>query len=137
MWLGRHQLGQTVPLLLLCRSAAGTATIPTRPPVFKCYSASALVRNKEMPITERFTQPGLFYFPLFLNGDFATGQYQVLYYFRIGSDYGVVEDNFEVVGGGQATGEVTNMHFYARPHADFIMQSLEAGLIVKGRNPKV
>lgn len=138
MYRGRAQLGQTVSLLLLCRSAVGTASLPDSPPVMKIYGPSGgAVRNKEMPILERYAQSGLFHYPLFLNADFSPGQYHVLYYFRVGADYGIEEDHFEVVAGGNQDGEITAMHFYQRPHADFIVQGLESGKIVHGRNPRV
>ena len=137
MWLGRYQLGQTVPLRLQCRNAASVAFLPSQPPLAKVFGASGLVRSKAMPILDRYVITGLFQLPLYLDGQFAPGLYESVYHFTDGSYYGIEVDNFEVVGGGNAAGAIVSMHWYERPHAAFVVAELETGNIFAGRNPRV
>lgn len=138
MNLGRLQLGTTLELHLLTRNADHTPSVPDDcPQVLVKNAAGTILVNKEMPVRDRYTSTGLFHFPLFLGNEFATGYYEILYFWRVGGYYGFQQDTFEIVAGGHADGEITNAHFYQRPHAGFLVQSLETGRVAVGRNPTV
>ena len=134
---GRYQLGQTVPLFLLTLNAGKIPSVPDDPPAMKIWTGGTMVKNQAMPVRERYTHSGLFYFDLFLDGAFSAGQYVEVYYYKIGSHYGLATDNFEVVPGGSGDGHVLSAYFYSRPHADFIVHQMESGKIKRGRGPSL
>lgn len=137
-YLGRFQVGTTVALFAHCHIANSTPATPDDCPQFRVkasddtYPAAAL-----MTVLDKYGTTGLFWYPLFLDASFPTGQCRVTYSFNVGNFFGLEQDIFEVVPGGDADGTVTGMHYYARPHADFIVRSRETGTIARGRNPRV
>lgn len=138
MYLGRTQLGQTLPLWLQCCNASGVPTVPDDPPSVRVYAGASLVTAGEMPVHDRYQQTGLFFLPLFLGSGFTTGSCQAVFLYRVSSFYGLEAVNFDIVAGGHQDGAVTGLYYYQRPQADFLVQVLgETGQIVKGRNPQV
>jgi len=138
-YLGRAQLGQTICPYLQCVDASGSPVLPDDPPQIKIRASTGniIIVAAEMPLVERFVQTGLFKYPLYLGSQYTTGLYEVNYYYRSGAHYGLESDNFEIVPAGHADGQVLNMHFYNRPHAQFIVYGTETGAIVRGRKPTV
>lgn len=136
-WLGRHQLGQTVTLYLPCKDASNAPQVPDDCPQFKTFLGTTVIDAKQMPIEDRYIISGFFRYPLFLGRLYSVGIYSVVYYYRIGSFYGIHTDSFEIVPSGDARGAVISTYFYARPEASYIVQGLESGSIIKGRNPTV
>lgn len=135
---GRYQLGQAVELTLACRDASDTPAVPTNVPRLKVWTpAGALLRFQDLPPLERYTQTGLFHARLILDSTFTAGLYRVTYYWSVGSFRGLDEDGFEVMPGGDADGAVVALHWFSRPQAKFLVQSLDSGKLVQGRNPTV
>lgn len=133
MDLGRYQQGQTASLLLLTRDADGNPALPDAAPQAKVLGpAATVVRELTMPIWEEL---GVFHFPLFLNQLFVAGWHQILYYYRVGSYHGREEDGLTVVPGGSTKGSVISMYFFRRPHADYVLQQRESGVVTAGKNP--
>ncbi len=137
MYRGRFQLGQDVPLGVLCRTAVGTATLPDDPPTLDVWTATAKVKTLLLPIQDRYGQTGLFGTKLFLDVSYATGIYKAEYRWQIGSYHGLEEDTFEVLPGGDGKGAVIALYHWERPHAKFLVQQLTSGALVRGRNPSV
>lgn len=137
MYRGRYSLGQEIPLGVLTVNADGTPTLPTTAPHMDIFSSSAKVlEGKLIPIIDRGGQTGYFQYPLFLGPLFAAGRYSVIYRYLVGSYLGQVEDVFEVLAGDDE-GAVIAMYWYERPHAAFVVQQLDSGLLVRGRNPRL
>lgn len=135
-WIGRYQLGQSISLFLVTRNADGTPAVPESPPVASIsLPGGTVVLAKEMPVVDRYQYDGLFLLPVFLGGLFAEGLYSVAYQFAVGGLSITESDNFQVLPGGNADGNVVSMYFYERPQARFIVQQLDSGKIVQGRNP--
>lgn len=110
--------------------------MPTDTPQMKIWdSAGSRVTAKDMPLLDRITQVGLFHYPLYLGSGYSAGQYRVTYYATVGSYEYLGEDGFEIIAGGHQDGAVVGMYFYFRPHANFIVEQLASGKIIKGRNP--
>lgn len=138
MYRGRYQLGQEVPLGVLCLNAADTPTAPDRAPTMKVWDAAGTrVADLAIPALDRYAVTGLFRHRLFLDGRFAAGRYTVTYHWNAGSFVGLDADTFEIAAGGHADGSVVAMTWYHRPQAEFIVQQLNSGAIVKGRNPRL
>lgn len=136
-FIGRFQLGDVLPLLLVTRDASLTPQVPTVPPAVTIWSSSAKVEKHEMPMIERFITDGMFLARVFLGSAYSTGLYTVSYNYAVGSYQGVETDSFEILPGGSVDGNVMSMYFYRRPQADFIVQGLDSGKIVQGRNPSI
>jgi hypothetical protein len=138
MFRGRYQLGQEVTLGVLCVDAADTPTLPTSAPTVDVYSASSkVISGKAIPIMDRYGATGLFSYRLFLSETFSVGKYSVVYRYTADGDEGVEVDTFEVIDGGDPSGHPTSMHFYRRPHADFIVTGTDGGKVIKRRNPRL
>jgi hypothetical protein len=90
-----------------------------------------------MPINDRYVFSGLFRRTQFLGRLYAVGMYQVVYYYSVSGAPMAETDCFEIVGGGGNLGSVVSTYFYDRPEAKFVIQGLESGEILKGRNPSV
>lgn len=126
-------------LWLRTTDAAGTPTEPQdTPQVIVTDNALVEVVATQMPITERYTTTGLFYYPLYLGTGFSTGYYTIEYRWVLASTYiGSAADEFEIVAGGHADGAVTSLYFYERPHAKMLVHGVETGSILPGKNPSL
>lgn len=138
-YLGRFQLGASVPLYLRCVNVSNAPSLPDNPPQAKIFSGTTVVEARKMPIEDRYVPncTGTFRLPLFLGRLYAAGRYTAVYYYRVSSYYGMVEDCFDVVPGGDPRGSVVSAYFLERPEASYVVQALEDGSIIKGRNPTV
>lgn len=136
---GRYQLGQHLPLLVLCRNGNDTPTVPSDVPRATIWSpGNTRILAKDVPVLDRFGQTGLFGGVVFLNNDYSThGTYTIEYRYLAGGHYGIDTDQFEIMAGGHKDGSVIAMHYFDRPHAKFIVQQLDSGRLVQGRNPSV
>ncbi len=128
-----------MPLYLGSVDSTRALTLPDAPPQAKIFTGTTLVESKLMPIEDRYVLTGWFRATLFLGHLYSTGFYDVVYYYSTGSGAfnGVVTDNFEIVPGGDPRGAVIGTYFYDRPEARYIVQGLESGAIIKGRNPTI
>ena len=136
-YLGRHQLGTWLDITLQCADLNGVAVMPTYVPVLKVWSGTALVLNDEMPLIDKTIQVGLFAYRLFLGEVFAVGSYVYDTTYVYGGAVFLLGGRFDVMAGGHSDGQVLGMHYYHRPHADFIVYQAEAGKILKGKSPRV
>ena len=134
---GRYQLGQSIPLLLQCVNASGVPTVPDAAPTLEVWSSSAKVQSLLIPVIDRYQVTGLFTYTLFLDQSYAAGGYRAVFSWRSGTFRGLTVDHIEVLAGGDGRGAVIAMHYYLRPHARFLVQELNSGLLIKGRNPVV
>ena len=138
MYRGRYKLGQELILGLMCRDGSGSPVLPDRAPTLDVWvGASHPVSGKAIPVMDRFGATGLFQYPLFLGGDFITGQGTAVYRYQVGGDWLEEEDTFEITAGGDIDGQVIAMHYYPRPHANFLVWQTTSGNIIKGRNPRL
>ena len=137
MYLGRHQLGTWLDITLQCLDLNGIAVMPTYVPVLKVWSASALVLNQEMPLVDKQIQVGLFCYHLFLGDVFAEGPYSYDTVYIHGGAVFMNTGRFDVIAGGNVDGQTLSVHYYHRPHADFIVSQVESGKLLKGKSPRV
>jgi hypothetical protein len=139
VYLGQHQLGTYLDVLLQCRTTAMVASMPEDPPRYKVWRASdgALVTAGEMPLLDKDIQVGLFKLELFLGDSFATGNHSMELMYSISTDTFIETRTFGIAAGGDTDGQVLAMYYYHRPHADFVVYQVESGLILRGKNPRV
>ncbi|QDP52493.1 MAG: hypothetical protein Unbinned1606contig1000_52 [Prokaryotic dsDNA virus sp.] len=138
MYLGRFQNGDSVPLRVRCVDANLDAINPDIAPNYVVYSDtfSDVATCAGVPPKDKDRLTGLFEDSLFL-GSLDTGFYTVRYSWMAEGQEFATLDNFEIIGGGDASGAYTAMHFYGPPHADFIVGQLDSDTVDKRRNPKV
>lgn len=139
MYRGRFQLGQEVPLGVLCRNASDTPTNPDAAPLVDIYNdaGSKVISGHRLPLVDRGGQAGYFARRFFLDGRFAVGRYSVVYRYVISSYIGREEDCFEVMAGGSKRGSIIGLYWFDRPQAKFLVQHLDSGQVRQSRNPRV
>jgi hypothetical protein len=138
MYSGEYQLGQSVPLLLKTANASGTPTEPQDCPQVIVWRGSTDVFRGEMPIIERATFPGTFYFSLFLGPDYSAGNYLAEFRWVLANGYiGSSEATFRIVPGGHSDGAVVSQYLYRRPGTDFLVHQVERGALVPGKSPSI
>jgi hypothetical protein len=138
MHLRAYRLGDEVPFLLLCRNGAGTPTDPDEVPRLSIYAASGSpVQDLRMPVHEDDATLGLFKLDVFLGAEYDAGFYRAVARYYLSASPRTQEYSFEVVAGGDPTGQVISMHPFERPHADFIVQQRTSGQTFKGRSPRL
>jgi hypothetical protein len=135
---GRYQLGEEVPLKLLCVNGAGAPVAPDAAPTVDIWrGATKVLAGAMLPTLDRAAATGLFRLGVFLGGAFSEGRHTAVFRYRAGSYYGQAVEDFEVVPGGSRDGAVVAVHWYERPHAGFVVQQLDSGKLTRGRNPRV
>lgn len=135
-YYGRKQLGQVVSLWCQTVNTSFVPTNPSAAPVARIYnSAGATVLTQKLPIIDSGDTDGLFSYPLFLDGRFADGNYDVLFTYTVGSDNLQQMARFEVIAGGAAKGTVQAMFTYRRPESQLIVEETDAGILTARRNP--
>lgn len=138
MYYGRFQLGQSVPLAIRTDDANGVPTMPDDVPVARIYkNDDTLVASQRIPVFDKSGTNGLFLLPFFLGPAFSVGRYRVLYSYTLSGTPQVKDDYFEIVAGGDPGGAVISAYWYDRPHAKFLIQQLDSGKLVQGRNPRL
>lgn len=135
MYLGRFQLGDRMAIPLLTTDADYAPDLPAAAPVLKLYgpSGATVVVEYKMPPVDKVNYPGLFMIPVHLGPLFSVGQWEAVMWY----DSAQQTANFDIIAGGNSDGHVIALHWYQRPHADFLVQQLDSRKIVKGRNPTV
>lgn len=129
--LGRYQLGSTIEL------AFDTGADPTAPPVMVVAAAGpTTVQTKEIALA-RPRAAGSFYHPLFLGNGFATGDYTISITYTVGVTPGSISHTFTIIPGGSVEGSIHSIYFFRLPQADLVIQSTEAGNMIKGKNPSI
>jgi hypothetical protein len=135
---GRQQLGTEITLTVLCVDGNGAPVAPTNAPMMEVYdSAGNQITGKRIPPLEQAVVTGLFQYNLFLGALFSAGTYTVVYRWVSGGNHYGEMDTFEIIPGGHADGSVISLYFYERPGARFLVQQLDSGKLVQGKNPRV
>lgn len=137
MNLGRFQLGGFVPVSVSCR-AADRPYAPVAAPTFRVYDdGGLLVTTGKIPPADVGAALGLFIFNLRLDEDFGVGVHSVAIQFTANGSPRLAVQHFEIVGGGDTDGAVISAYFYERPHARFLVEKLDSGQRLLGRNPRI
>lgn len=134
MFRGRTQAGREIVLGLQTSDATSPA-LPDACPLMDVYSGTRHVVSKQIPIFDKETK--YFQYPLFLGSVFTAGTCLVTYRWTVGSYEGYAEDTFEIVPGGNTDGQLISMFFYRKPQGDYLVRQLTAGVIKRGRGPKI
>jgi len=136
---GRYHLGEEVLLTVQTKNSSGTPTAPDSAATYSIYNATgtAIVANKKMPPVDKSVTTGLFGCGHFLSGDFSEGQYTVLYKWTISAFNGEEIEKFEVLPGGDGSGNCIAMAILRKPHTTYVVRQLTSGKIAAGRNPRV
>lgn len=135
--LGDYQLGDWISLDVVTSNASGVPTAPTTCPTLTIIDASGTsVLSRLIPPVLLGSKTGLFGFQQPLDSNFSAQQYFALIEWTVGSFDGKQISSFEVVAGGNNKGAYDSIHFYDRPHADFIVGKTDIGTLETRRNPR-
>ncbi len=142
MTLGRKQLGDWLPIKLLCRNTSFAEAAPVIAPSYTIYpndsdSPVTGADTVSMPPIHRDELTGHFRSFHKLDSNFSTGQYRILKEYTIGSSAFAKEDRFEIVAGGHTGGAYVSLFWYSRPHADFLIGQLDDGTIEMRPSPRI
>lgn len=138
-FLGRYQQGQEVPLWVQVLSNAGVPVLPEEAPRADFYSETGLpISGKSIPILEPAATIGLFQGFQYLDDGWALGRYTVIFRWTAnGGELGEERAVFEILPGGDGSGQVLALSYYHRPQADFWVQQRTSGRVFKGKNPRI
>jgi hypothetical protein len=136
-YLGRYKLGQTVILQLqITDPTTGSPVLPDEAPHADLFDInSTLIVRLKLAITDKFRTTGFFTRMVFLGAIYPVSAYRVVYHWTIASVPEQANDAFEVTTGGNPDGQIIAMHGFTRPDANYVVQELGSGRLVKGRNP--
>lgn len=142
VYLGRFQVGQTVPVSLLCVNRSGVPARPDAPPlirIYRLYPTNVLWYKSQLaPIHDKAGAVSMFRLDLFLAAnEFHAGRFACLAFYTAEGLDQVEEAHFEVVDGGNELGVVVGMQYWDRPEADYVVSLSEKGTLRAGRNPTV
>ena len=138
MFAGRFTLGQRVPLLVRTLNDSGTPTNPTGAPVVVVYDSSGNVaKSFSLPIRDQGQITGLFLYDFNLENSFATGTYDAMINWVVGSTAKARVISFDVVAGGDVDGSGIAMHYFRHPARNFVLLQTDDGKLKKLRNPQL
>lgn len=136
--LGRFQLGDWLPLCLQAHGSTYAPTLPDNAPTAKIFDASGtLVETLNMPINDRYgPTTALFMRRRLLDSSYSTGFYMVTYLWIVSSTGYAETQQFEIVAGGSADGNVIGNYWNETPAAGYVITSLDGGKLLTNRGPR-
>ena len=135
-YIGRHQLGDSLSLILNTRSGADIPVAPDDAPRADIFNSSnTKVASYDLPIDD--TTLYVFRLKIPLGSTFTTGTYRVVYRYKANGAVKLVLDYFQIVAGGSAEGSPVAMFPWARPEANYVILQTDGGKVYQGRNPSL
>ena len=138
--LGRKQLGDWIPLQVVCLNASKFPADPDAAPTLTAYDSafSVVTGFDDVRLSPRHREaaPGHFSLQLQVDSNFSAGHYTVLYEWTIGAHTGKQVDHFEVVAGGNEKGAYTAVYDFRTPHAQYVVGETDNEKIEWRRNPR-
>lgn len=132
-YLGRFQLGQSVPLLVQPVDDGGFHYPPDAAPVATIVGPGGdTIDSVKLPMVSDDLNFGRRYF---LGFGLALGTYQVAYSYVVAGVESTSQGSFDLIGGGDPGGRVISMFAYERPEGRYVVAQLSGGLIAQGKNP--
>ena len=134
--MGRYQQGAWLPLSVQCRDNL-VVLAPDNAPVMTIYdsSFSTVLDPRSIPPRALGRRIGLFEIEQFLGSEFSEGIHHALVTYSSGSKNFADLLWFEVTTAGHENGSYINLHFYERPHADYVVGQLDADVLEFRKNP--
>lgn len=139
MYLGRRQNGQELAIVFLTKTTAGVPVAPDAAPLMSVYDGSgATIENGvKVPSRDYPRFSGRFDARIQLDERYSTGQYTAVVTWLASGVSKAAIFRFEVIPGGDGSGQITSMINHPRPNANFIVNARSSGRIYKGRNPLI
>jgi hypothetical protein len=137
MHRGSYQLGESVPLAVLCRNTSQVPADPDACPQVEIFGEGGERASAKLAIQDPAATTGFFAGKLYLSSLFTPGEYTAVYRWDISGTRLESEDTFSVVAGGDGSGAVIALHTYERPQANFLVQQRQDGQMYKGKNPRL
>lgn len=140
-YLGRFQQGDELPLVVQTTTQAGAPFIPLYNPVAKIYrdgETPTLVETVALPADQQGVDTAVFRTGHQLTTLYGTaGRYLVLFCWAItGGTTLTAAASFTLLPGGSPDGSVVGLFFLRRPNAAYLIRQTDAGLLIRGKNPR-
>ena len=128
----RYQLGDFVPLFLVCKNVNGVPTVPDTVPEARLFDPFGVAAGHfSMNPVDRFGTTATFALNLGASQFFnIVGNWRIVYTYKIGTYSGMDEDTFQIVNGGSVNGNVISMYYFHRPNADYVVYQTDGGVLV-------
>lgn len=138
-YLGDFQLGDRLPIKVLCTNAAGLPISPDEAPTASFYAAGSATAafSVALPAADPTDATGLFLLAVHLDGRLSEGNYAVQLAWTVSGSPRAELRKFTVIPGGNKDGAVVAMYHYRRPHADFLIQQTDGRKLLRGANPTI
>tara|TARA_R110000803_G_scaffold205530_4_gene272296 strand:+ start:17148 stop:17561 length:414 start_codon:yes stop_codon:yes gene_type:complete len=133
-YLGRHILGDSIPLSLDSVTPALVPTTPDSTPVAKIYDASGSAVETVSLGSKDLTKK-LFDKSHFLGSSYSAGRYMILYQWIISAVTYHSTESFDILTGGDADGHALSLEGFDIGLAEHLLYQTESGKLVSGRNP--
>ena len=153
-YLGRYQLGDSVPLGIQSREPGSSASVygqsaPAQPatgsrPSASIYAADGNIVGSAilLPVVDRYKtldagSDNNWWFARshLLDSNFSTGRHIVIYTWKHGSTTMRKAAAFDIFDGGDPDGSVITMNAFQRPEAVNVLYDTQSGKLQSGRNP--
>ena len=136
--LGRFQLGDWLPLCVQTHGSTYAPTLPDNCPTAKIFDESgSLIETLNMPINDRYgPTTALFMRRRLLDSSYAAGKYMIFYLWIVSSTGYPECQQFEVVAGGSADGNVIGNYWNETPAAGYVITALHGGKLLTNRGPR-
>lgn len=137
-YIGRYQQGQELRLVIRCTTTNNVPNTPLLYPVAKIYRGGTLVESVELAADSQGEETGVFRRSLQLGSLYSTtGRYEVVYTYPTSAGAGRVRvGSFTLLPGGSPDGTVVAIHYARRPNAAYLIRQTDAGLLIRGKNPR-
>lgn len=136
-YLGDWQRGMEFPIV--CQATDGVSPAwPDRAPQLALFSDDDLIRRIDMPADAQAQIPGLFRYPLFLDGTFpSSGPIHGFVQWVSGGDAFSVPLFFRILPGGDPIGTIISMTYVRRPSMGYVVYQVDSECILRAKNPRV
>lgn len=139
MYLGDFQLGDRLPVAVLCTSAAGLPQSPDEAPFASfCHADDTTpALSLALPPADPLNATGLFMLTVHADGRFKEGDWTANVSWTVSGSPRAELRRFTILPGGHKDGSIVAMHHYRRPHADFLIQQTDGRKLLRGQNPTI
>ena len=140
-YLGRFQQGDELPLVVQTTTQGGSPFIPLYNPVAKIYrdgDPPTLIEAVTLPADQQGVDTAVFRTERQLTSLYGTaGRYLVLFCWAITGGTTLTScASFTLLPGGSPDGAAIGLFFLRRPNATYLIRQTDAGLLIRGKNPR-
>ena len=136
-YLGQHQQGTELPIVVQCDSA-GVPAWPLLAPTLSIDGVAGRVLGRDLGAAQQGVVPGTFRVSQLLGAAFSlAGLYNVTVRYTDAAGQGrLLIGSFNVLAGGSPDGAVIAIRSVNRPAGQYLLWQTDSGRLVRGLNPR-